>query len=292
MRVHTDFAAAFTPGASFRTQSGQQVTASVREVGELPLTTGRVAFGEPSDALAMKTFVRQVAAGRYLVELSVSGTAEPAAARIRFSELHAVRWDPALCDGEALDELGPGEFFGAYVGNRARAAFLDAGLREARLHDPVDPIDALPDWGVECDARCIALSGGHTIAVFSTPGPGTYAAYWGFTEHHDLAELVVDLNGFLENDYVDLVLDVHGSAPRRVPIPELTRPVGEVQIIERKDCLVVEVAQRCSSELNLRGYKKISRSESMIARYEFAPDTVSIKATANFGLKRMARRQS
>lgn len=58
MRVHTDFAAAFTSGSSFRTQSGKRITASVREVGELPLMAGCIAFGDPSDPLAMKTSVR------------------------------------------------------------------------------------------------------------------------------------------------------------------------------------------------------------------------------------------
>ena len=290
MRVHTDFAAAFTPGASFRTQSGRRITASVREVGELPLMAGCIAFGEPSAPVAMKTFARQVAAGRYLVELSVSDDAEPAAARIRFSKLQVVRWDPAICDGEDLDELRPGEFFGAYVGNSAVAAFLGAQLTEVLARVPVDPRHAFPDWNAACDARCTTLPGGESIAVFSTPGPGTYAAYWGLTEHHDLAELVVDLNGFLENDYVELMLDVRGSTPRRVPIQELTRPVGDVRIIERKDSLIIDVATKRSSELSLRGYKKKSSgSESKVVRYEFEPDVAAIKAIASFGLKRMAR---
>lgn len=101
---------------------------------------------------------------------------------------------------------------------------------------------------------------------------------------------MVDLNGFLENDYVELVLDVQGALPRRVPIPELTRPVGDVRIIERKECLIVDVTNKRSSEISLRGYKnKSSSSESKVVRYEFDSEILSIKAIARFGLKRMIR---
>jgi hypothetical protein len=106
------------------------------------------------------------------------------------------------------------------------------------------------------------------------PEHSVECAYWGLTEHHDRAELVVDLNGFLENDYVELVLDVQGALPRRVPIPELTRPVGDVRIIERKECLIVDVTNKRSSEISLRGYKnKSSSSESKVVRYVVANPT-------------------
>lgn len=284
-RVHTDFAAAFTPDSRFLSQSGREIPASVRAGGDLDFEGGLIAFGYLFDPLRMKTFARPVPAGRYPVELSVSAEDEPAAARIRLSNAQAVHWTPALSEGEDLEDLAPGEFFGTYVGNVAVGAFLDAKRLPALAAADLDPSEEPSAWSSDCFVRCMTLAVDQTLAVFSTGGPGRYAAYWGLTEHDELAEFVVDLNGFLENDYVKFAFDVSGATPR--PVPQLRGRDGDVRIIERAARLVIEVTKSSNFELSLRGLTQ-KTADARIVRYEFEPDVMSVEAVAHFGLKRMA----
>jgi len=99
---------------------------------------------------------------------------------------------------------------------------------------------------------------------------------------------VIDLNGFLENDVVDITLDVQGSTPRRVPVP-VTRLVGDVRLVERKDRLVVEVGKKRSSEISLRGYTRRVDDLPSVTRYEFEPHVAAVTGIVHFGLRRMDR---
>jgi len=252
----------------------------------LAISTEHIAFGDPLQEL--KTFERAVSTGRYPVELSVRDESEPAAARIRLAEVPAIRWEPALRRGEDLDDLRPGEWFGAYVGNRSLAVFADEASSRALATPDLDAMRPA-DWNGECDARCFVLPGA-SIAIFTTNGPGSYAAYWGFTPENTLSELVVDLNGFLENDYTELKLDLSNAGPGLVRL-DTDRAVPNVRIAERTgQRVVVEVERRRTSSLELRDFARRSAESTGIVRYEFDPHVQQVRAVAHFGLRRLDRR--
>ena len=200
-RVHTDFEAAFTDSAGFRSRSGHRYSIRVRPIGSLSVPTGALAVGYPYVPDHAQRLARIVPPGRYPSELAVAvhdGSEEPAAVRLRLSSASAVTWEPALSTTGV---------FGTDIGGRARGAIADVGtFADLDVKVRLGPgnwrypnTEALEQQLQGNVARCLALPTGAELAVFSTAMGGNYASYWGFEQAGEVSELVVDLMALVEN---------------------------------------------------------------------------------------------
>jgi Protein of unknown function (DUF4241) len=161
MRLHTDFARAFTDGATFIAKGGGRLRLEVTTVGMVSLPTGRVVVGYPDDPHQMLVLARPVRPGRYPVEVAMayneSGIRVPAAARLRIASTAAVRWVDAFAeiawrvleaeraslgigDARSAHPLTDGEARLAHIGALSRVAFVDRGaLQNLVAKSPLEP---------------------------------------------------------------------------------------------------------------------------------------------------------
>lgn len=212
--VHTRFDAAFRAGAVFL-DGRARIPVEQRVLGEVTVTSGRIAAGDPFTAPLDGTegFRRRVPVGRHPVEVVLAklppDDVRVACARVRFAEEPAVRWEVAALDGlEELEDESPPRGFGVDSGT---AGFYDGSTR-------LEADSALiEEWLEACDRNYVDTwtwhasdSGGTSIVMFSSGcGDGVYLSYWGFDAAGRVVELV--------SDFEVLVAPIETTI--RIPLP-------------------------------------------------------------------------
>lgn len=221
----TDFDAAFVDGQGFLDDDdGRTITTTVREVGKLRLTSGRVVTCDPLlGSSGLTPLARTVPPGQYPVVLSVV-RGRVACAMLRFRKSRPVRWELATRPGQDLAKLGPGRIF-TYSVDSGIGSFLDADqiphlgklldgvLIDSRAESATDSLAG--EWGerVLNDA-----TGGNLIAFHSGWGDGGYGSYWGLNSAGDPVSLVTDFRLLISPQRISFV--VPGA---------FLRPPGEVR---------------------------------------------------------------
>ncbi|MGW4513090.1 DUF4241 domain-containing protein [Streptomyces sp. NPDC004393] len=206
-----DYAWLFTPGSTFRYESGTVGTIGVADGGELWLPTGRVVACDPFVYLGqddMEPFTVSVAPGRYRVDAAVATLTQPdeppaerphlrvAAARLVIRDEPTAVWEPALLPGQDADELGEDEFYG-YGVDAGTGCFHDAAA-EGTLQEGEG--DEGPLWDVFEDSDwapgphvVTAPDTGHTVAAFTSGwGDGCYPTWIGRTAAGEVTCFVTD----------------------------------------------------------------------------------------------------
>ncbi|OKJ09083.1 DUF4241 domain-containing protein [Kitasatospora sp. CB01950] len=190
-----DVARLFTPGSRHDCGDGRTATVFALPEAELALPTGRLVACDPVAGLADENepFLAAAPPGRYPVVLAVaevgnaygpgSSDTRIAAAMLRIADRPAVRWQPALSEGQDHGRLGAGDFFG-YGVDAGTGCFLDAsavgpiGELVERDADPV--IDAVHD-ARHRPATVTDPASGHSMVAFTTGwGDGHYPTWVGY----------------------------------------------------------------------------------------------------------------
>lgn len=214
---HSSFADAFRAGARFAHPRDGELVMARHVVGELVVRSGRIAACDPfiADWAARDDgLVRRVPTGRFPVELALAvgdparlGT-RVAAARVRFADAPAVRWELARCEPGSAARSSIAELDG-YGVDAGTGCFYDPMITQAAVDDAttegwiaaLDPA-ATPGWGAH-----LATVGDGTVAMFTSgDGDGMYQSYWGEDAEGKLVELVTDFDLLLEPDEVALPL--------------------------------------------------------------------------------------
>lgn len=179
--------------------SGQRIYR--RELGKLTLPSGQILASDPSyECFVVAPFARRVRPGRYPVVLTCVGDGENpgphdrvAAAAILLRDELPTTWEHALCDGQKLIDLHPGQIYG-YGVDGGTGCFVDAeiagefaaGKRNfQRLLAAYRKSDFQPLLHTFRDEPA--------IAVFQSGwGDGFYASYWGLDARGEPVCLVTD----------------------------------------------------------------------------------------------------
>jgi hypothetical protein len=203
---HTDFALAFTDGATIADDAGTIATMRTHALGDLVAPTGRLIACDPLAAIEMTPFAQQIAPGRYPVVLSVAALANEdervACAMLRLSDAPVVRWEMARLEGQESVTLLEDEFFGfpveagvACLMDERAAAALDARFDadEQFAEQLIDQMEsnATSSWD-SANLPLDAESGANVVLYASGWGDGIYASYWGYAADGALACLVTD----------------------------------------------------------------------------------------------------
>lgn len=198
--VHSDFAAAFTPGTRFRDETYGTVEVTTRAIGELKVPSGRIVASDPFTTDFEKpdpSFAIAAPTGVFPVELAIarfpaSGDERVACARVRFADAApAVSWTAAAFEGSKPD--GEDDIYG-YGVDAGTGCFFD---REAT--GPVDEavsegwLAAMEQRQVSTWSWHVADRGEANIVMFSSGiGDGLYTSWWGHDASGRIVELVTD----------------------------------------------------------------------------------------------------
>ncbi|MFJ5533688.1 DUF4241 domain-containing protein [Streptomyces sp. NPDC093261] len=207
-----DYAWLFTPGSTFRYESGTVGTIGVADGGELWLPTGRVVACDPFVCLGqgdIEPFTVSVAPGRYRVDAAVATLTQPdeppsgdphlrvAAARLVIRDEPTAGWELALLPGQDTGALGEDEFYG-YGVDAGTGCFYDAAADasfqgwgegdEGPLWDAFENSDWAPGPHL-----VTAPDGGDTLAAFTSGwGDGCYPTWIGRTAAGEITCFVTD----------------------------------------------------------------------------------------------------
>ena len=208
-----DLTALLTPGARFGTP-GDEFVIEPRDTGTVTLPTGRIVACDPlTGAGDVVPFAVTVPPGSYplrawVVDIHEDGVladTRTAALELVIADRPAVRWEPALDEGQEPVELEGDGFFGypvdAGVGTladevavRALAAWDDERLEEVYIPAEVPPapsaIDAITD----------EATGANVIAVSSGWGDGAYPTFVGYAADGAVTSFVTDFLMFTDSD--------------------------------------------------------------------------------------------
>lgn len=195
----------------------------VLDIGPCDLPTGRILVRDPLCYLQRREelpYFQHVPAGRYSAELCVVKPAEEgecaryAAARLRFSDAPAIRFDEALIGGEKLRDMKDGEYFGFNVDaglacicdEAAHQAFCDFTQRWYKSHPDGNLYDDYFAALFKENAQrspAYQRSGGdwlnwqiprtdYHIPLFQSGfGDGAYPVYWGYDREGVICQLVI-----------------------------------------------------------------------------------------------------
>ncbi|MGL4503995.1 MAG: DUF4241 domain-containing protein [Planktothrix sp.] len=201
----TDLNQAFQHGYCFQTTLDQhidQVTYSVHTLGELVLTSGKIAVCDPLVVPNSHLCLTQtLAAGRYPVKLSIATFHDQKEQRVAYGMLvirdqPAVRWELAL-SSQPDQESG-------YPVNSGTGCFIDgegvkylSSLSEHDFESYYHHLDQLLDqtyvdtW--DWTNFCLDESTGLNIIAFHSGwGEGCYPSYWGYDSQGNPVCLVTD----------------------------------------------------------------------------------------------------
>jgi hypothetical protein len=203
---------------------------SQHEVGRVRIVSGWVSCGDPLTAdyeADDPGFAQEVPPGEYTVEVAVAQVsaddARVACARVRFDdEAAAVRWEPALYEGEEAPEDGGPAGSGVDSGTWG---FFDAGLSAS-----VDEVTS-QRWLAALERNMVStwthldgeLGAGNVVMMSSGWGDGFYGSYWGRAEDGRVVELVTDFEVLMGPVEVGRV-SLSSPVPRgKVPSEDLER---------------------------------------------------------------------
>jgi Protein of unknown function (DUF4241) len=205
----TDLTQAFQPSYWFQTprdHDTDQVTYSVQTIGELVLTSGKIAVCDPLVAPHPHLCLTQpLAAGRYRVQLSIATFHDEKEQRVACAIL-VIRDQPAVQWELAVSFPGNQEW--GYPMNSGTGCFMDgevaqqlSSLSEQEFEDYYYRLDqALDqtyidtwDWANFCLDESTGLN---IIAFHSGWGEGCYPAYWGYDQQGNPVCLVTDFRLF------------------------------------------------------------------------------------------------
>ena len=185
----------------------------VIEIGQLIITSGRVAAADPFVGLtAAKPFVQAVPNGAFRIRLAVgdhpSGDVKDnrvSFARVDFTDRPVARWSMALIEGQVAATLKEGEIFG-YPVDAGTGSFFDPAVQPA-----IDAMYALKpdiydDWQTEGENNGPKVVGPYSfvlmlpagtanVAMFHSGwGDGFYTSWFGFDADGKVAALLTDFN--------------------------------------------------------------------------------------------------
>jgi Protein of unknown function (DUF4241) len=217
---HTNLASAFVDGQSFLTEEGGTLKVTVREVGNLVVTSGRIVVCDPCYGSGKRPLARTIPTGRYPVLLSFAD-GRIACAMLRIRRTKPVRWEMAVWPGQDPTDIEGDQFFG-YGVDAGTGSFLDADQdryldqlseEEGPLfdHDARTPKDPFAGEWAE---RVFDEKGGNLIAFSSGYGDGRYPSYWGLDANDEPVCLVTDFNILIDHPGVSFFLP---GAFRRPP---------------------------------------------------------------------------
>ncbi|MEE1756990.1 DUF4241 domain-containing protein [Streptomyces sp. SP18CS02] len=199
-----DFSWHFTPGNTFRFETGALGRLTVVPGGELWLPTGRVVASDPFISLGAgeaEPFTAEVAPGRYPVEIALVTITQPdeaappdgqepaephervAAARLVIKDTPTVSYELALQPGQDASQLSDDQFFGYGVDAGAGCfydvacdeSFPDCQGDEGPLWDAFDQAD----WS-NGPHLITAPDTGHNLVAFTSGwGDGVYPTWVG-----------------------------------------------------------------------------------------------------------------
>ncbi|MBR1593117.1 MAG: DUF2185 domain-containing protein [Ruminococcus sp.] len=221
-------------------QFAETDTRSCITAGLINIPSGKIVIGDPLSYICQKdfcpVFIRTVAEGKYPVELaytesSVAGI-RISAARIKFNEKPAVRYEPALADFSDLPKDSDGFFDGFPVYGGMLAFISEEGAekygefvrkwQEENVHkklydDYFAPIlaenagDLIYDeeWEGDFANWTIPDTDLNMVMAVSGFGNGFYRAFWGRDRDGGLCELTVpminsDIIDNAESDYLKI----------------------------------------------------------------------------------------
>lgn len=204
---HTDFALAFTDGATITDSEGTIATMRVHSLGDLVTPTGQIIACDPLTSVELLPFAQRIAPGRYPVLVSVAELGEDqrvACAMLRLSEASVARWEMARFEGQENITLLEDEFF-SYPVDAGVGCFLDvrAGVAleanyesDEAYHEKL--IEHLEEHHADswewANVALDATSGANIVLFASGWGDGIYASYWGYAADGSLACLVTDFS--------------------------------------------------------------------------------------------------
>lgn len=232
MDEHSDFEAAFRPGARFLDSDGNVLTIRIVSMGELPLRSGKVALGDPLTGLAaMAGPAGALPSGSFPVELAVVDyphhDSRVAVARLRLSNAPIDRWVKA--------EVGAGVDSGT-------AGFADGADVEAVAEEEVGEalLKALEASYVDTFSTAQIDAGGGKVFAFSSGiGDGCYAAYWAIGRDGAPTALCLDFDLLTEAETEDVELGLPLSRGRlRHPLLAKHRMSAWVPWLGRRRLLV------------------------------------------------------
>lgn len=188
MEIHSDFDVAFGPPSVRLDSEGRRMTTRVRPAGHLALPSGALAVGDALTGLArLEGPNGPLPTGPCAVEVAVVDLEDPVderstAARVRFFDRPAVRWEPA--------EFGAGVDSGT-------CGFADGGDAERWMREEADgdaliaALEASETRGT-CSIASGRFGGVAGVAFSSGWGDGLYDGFWGFDAEGDVVEFVYD----------------------------------------------------------------------------------------------------
>lgn len=196
-------------GTAARTKDSGQLER--RSIGELVLTSGQIVANDPLSFFQTRPFMRTVSPGRYPVSIFIDEVVHLngqtsqliAFALLTFRPEAPARWELALCAGDDVRQLKPGQFFG-YGVDSGTGSFMDA--------DTAASITALIDWdgplyadplSAELDKNyantrnwanfVVDPATGRNVVAFSSGwGDGAYPSYWGLSAAGESLYLLTD----------------------------------------------------------------------------------------------------
>ncbi len=191
---HTDFALAFTDGATVSDAQGTLATMRLAPLGDLAVPTGQLVACDPLASIEPKPFALRVAPGRYATVASVAalsnGDERIACVMLRLREAPVARWELARLAGQEEITLGAGEFFGypvdAGVGcfmDAQAAAALAARYEADESYDEavIDALETNRSLGWDYANLMLDDTNGLNVILFASGwGDGVYASYWGY----------------------------------------------------------------------------------------------------------------
>ncbi|MFN9811171.1 MAG: DUF4241 domain-containing protein [Deltaproteobacteria bacterium] len=198
---------AFTEGLTLKDNDGVRWRTRVVQLGELPLTSGAVALGDPATGLApARPPSGTIAVGSYPVDLALAETLEDGgfltkgdvrstSARIRFGEGEVASW--------VLAGVSAGVDSGTCGFTDGDAHWEPSDEVSERLEDAIQATSYGPSVG----ATRFEVNESRVVFAFSSGlGDGVYAAYWGLNATGESIMLCLDFALLITSETEDVVL--------------------------------------------------------------------------------------
>ncbi|MGX6607864.1 DUF4241 domain-containing protein [Micromonosporaceae bacterium Da 78-11] len=205
MSYSPDLGALSTDGAR-HLHDGVEFVISAHEVGTVTAPSGQIVGCDPLvNADSAHPFVVRVPPGRYRLRAWVATIRRAGedpqehtvALQLEVGSQPAVRWEPALVDGQELAELGPDDFFG-YPVDAGVVTLADlvavralAGWDFNRMDEVYIPAQVPPDPAA-VDAITDDPTGANVIIVNSGWGDGVYPTFIGYAADGRVTGFVTD----------------------------------------------------------------------------------------------------
>jgi hypothetical protein len=190
------FEAAFSKGTVVR-QDSIAYNFTVRELGKLLITSGKLVAGDPVVLVDRPAFTRHFPLGRFPVQVAVATRRDDervSFARVRFSNARVSKWQLALLPGQKAIALTDKSLY-CYGVDAGMGAFIDSvANRQLALQGQTawDKAFVQPFEQPDCQGAVYNF-GGHTLATFRTGyGDGCYATFIGLDAHGQVCRFVTD----------------------------------------------------------------------------------------------------